>query len=138
VSDSNVSPLLVIRVPVQQTEFNIDAIDTQIYCINTGEATLTVKTSSNSFITVDEVTGDTADDKSTVKFTLVPGEVRLISEIAGWEWDGHVGMEITCISVDGDEPMRQNYNFKSGSSDYTIESLQLKGRIVMGEKFATK
>lgn len=126
------SPLLVVRVNVEQAEFNIDAVDARVYCINTSESDLLVTLASESFITIDEESGDTADDTTSDKFKLAPGEVRLISEILGWEWDGHVGMKITYAPAAGGKPISKTYNFKSGSGDYRIESLKLEGRVVPG------
>ncbi len=125
--------LTIVRVSIVQTTFNPDAVDAQIYCINTGETDLNVKLLSESFITIDEESGDTADDSTAEEFSLTPGEVRLISEIAGWEWDGHVGMKISYAPVDRGKSVVKSYDFKSGSGDYRITSLNLEGRIVRGK-----
>lgn len=125
--------ITIVRVPVEQKTFDPDAVDAQIYCINTGNTPLSISFRNESFTTIDEETGLTAshgtDDHS---FVLNPDEVKLIAVIQGWEWDGHVGMEIECKPLNGGTPIVQNYNFKSGSGDYTIESLSLTGRIMHG------
>lgn len=126
------SPLLIVLVNIEQPRFDMDAVDARVYCINTSESEVIVTLSSESFITIDEESGDTADDSTTDNFNLAPGEVRLIAEILGWEWDGHVGMKITCAPKSGGKSINKTYNFKSGSGDYKIESLKLEGRVVPG------
>lgn len=127
--------ITIVRVNIEQTTFNPDAIDAQIYCINTSETQLQVDISGESFITIDEDSGETADDKFSDRFKLAPGEVRLISEIAGWEWDGHVGMAIECSSPIDSQRFRTTYNFKSGSENYYVASLGLEGRVIPAIKF---
>lgn len=124
-------PLTVVRVYVEQKAFDPDAVDAQVYCINTSESALLISTASESFITVDEETGATADDASKLpEFTLKPGEARLIAEIQGWEWDGHVGIELRFRSPNSKEITKASYNFKSSTADYYIEALKLQGRII--------
>lgn len=122
--------LTIVRVSVEQKIFDPDAVDAQIYCINTSGLDILVSTSNESFITIDEETGATANDNSSERFILKPGEVRLISEIAGWEWDGHVGMKISYAPVVGGKSVSKSYNFKSASGNYRIDSLNLKGRVI--------
>jgi len=129
---SAIGPLLVIRVNAEQKGFDIDAIDARIYCINTSDGELAIGISGESFMTVDEESGETADDAATERFFLKPGEVHLIAEIAGWEWDGHVGMKITYAPLSGGKSISRSYDFKSGNSNYKIESLNLQGRVVPG------
>lgn len=130
---SSTSPLLIVRVNVEQTKFDIDAVDARVYRINTSEKELVVDTSGESFMTIDEESGATADDNSSDRFILKPGEVRLIAEIAGWEWDGHVGMKISYAPVAGGGSTSKSYDFKSGNGDYMIELLKLQGRVVPGK-----
>lgn len=127
----NPSPLTIVKVHVEQKTFNPDAVDTQIYCINTGVTTLLINLKGESFITIDEDSGAAASDSSKhPEFSLEPGAVRLIAEIEGWEWDGHVGMEIGFRAADNDKVTVASYDFKSSSGDYFIESLELSGRII--------
>lgn len=123
-------PLIVVKVPVEHKSFDPDAVDMRVYCINSGETLLHVNLKGESFITIDEVEGTAAGDSSVTEFTLEPGAVQLIAEIEGWEWDGHVGMEIGFRSVGTEKNTVGSYDFKTSAGDYFIEALKLQGRIV--------
>ena len=122
---------LIIKVPVPQTSFNPGAVDTEIYCVNTTKNEFHVSTKSESFTTIDEESGETAVHGSIpVQFDLAPGSAILIANVEGWEWDGHVGIEIYFREKDSKEIKTMRYNFKESNRDYKIESMNLNGRVI--------
>jgi hypothetical protein len=124
---------LVVRVPVTHTQFDIDAVDAEVYCVNSTPFEFNVSTRSESFTTVDEESGDTASHGSDpVVRKLAPGVTAMIAAVRGWEWDGHVGIEVK-FERDGLPTVVKSYNLKSGSGDFTIEPGGRKGRVVSPE-----
>lgn len=125
------TPIILIRVPVEQKKFDPDAIDTQVYCINTSDHELHIKLNEESFLTLDEENGDAVSFSGAKKeFILAPEQAHLISEICGWEWDGHVGVELSVRSADNPEAKTYSYDFKSGSGDYYFEEQKVNARII--------
>ncbi|TND08741.1 MAG: hypothetical protein FD123_1957 [Bacteroidetes bacterium] len=123
---------LIIRVAVPQTVFNPGAVDTEVYCENTTAYVFIVSVSSGSFTTVDENTGDAVRHGSQpVNAVLQPGEAVPVADVAGWEWDGHVGLEIGFRHEGTGTVIRKSYNLKSSSSDHTIRANGKTGRVIL-------
>ena len=122
---------LVIRVNVIHTTFDIDAVDAEIYCVNTTAIDFSIATKSESFTTIDEETGTAAEHGSAPKkFLLATGESILIADVKGWEWDGHVGINISFLAKGNNAAVIKSYNFKESNADYTIASSGKTGRII--------
>lgn len=122
---------LVIRVNVIHTTFDIDAVDAEIYCVNTTSTDFSITTKSESFTTLDEETGLAAEHGSDPKaVSLAPGESVLIAEVKGWEWDGHVGINLSFQTKGNNVAVIKSYNFKESNADFTIASSGKTGRII--------
>jgi hypothetical protein len=118
-------------VQVPQTGFDIDAVDVELYCVNTTEETFLIHSESESFTTIDEETGITAEHGSDPKkIKLAPGECIKVAEVKGWEWDGHVGMKISFVPGKTKPAIHKSYNFKESKGDFTIPSSGKLGRII--------
>lgn len=127
----NEIPVTIVRVAVEQKTFDPGSVDTDIYCINSGKSDLVIAFKSESFTTIDEADGETVNHgDADHSFTLAPGAVKRIAQVEGWEWDGHVGMEISWRIADSDTIQTSSYDFKRGSGDYYIESLRVHGRMI--------
>lgn len=125
---------LVIRVDVPQTKFDMDAVDAEFYCVNTTGETFSIYTKGESFLTLDEDSGITADNSSDESvFLLAPDTSKLIAEVQGWEWDGHVGIELSFRKEGSPKIIRKSYNFKSGSADFNIPDSGKAGTIIPPE-----
>ena len=109
---------IVVRVPVPQETFDAGAIDTKVYCVNTTPHAFRIAAHSVSFTTVDEETGDAVEHGSQpTDILLEPGATAEIADVAGWEWDGHVGIEVVFERADGKKPpARKSYNLKASST----------------------
>jgi hypothetical protein len=122
---------ILVRVTVPKTGFDPDAVDAEIYCVNTTAETFSISTAGESFTTLDEESGEGVKHGSQpLNFLLLPGELKLVADVKGWEWDGHVGIEITFQESGSSEITRKSYNLKQSKKDYLIESLNLKGRVI--------
>lgn len=122
---------ILIRVSIPQKGFDIDAVDVEIYCYNSTDAQYFFSTKSESFTTIDEETGITAEHGSDSGiFILNPGEHIKIAEVLGWEWDGHVGIELAFRKTGDTKTILKSYNFKSSSGDFQIPGFELMGRII--------
>jgi hypothetical protein len=122
---------LVIRVNVVHTTFDIDAVDAEIYCVNTTGTEFSIATKSESFTTIDEETGLAAEHGSASKIiSLASGASALIAEVKGWEWDGHVGINLSFRAKGNDVVVSKSYNFKTSNADFTIASSGKTGRII--------
>lgn len=123
--------ILIIKVNVEQTKFDPGAVDAQVYCVNISTHDLEIEMLNQSFTTIDDDSGLTAQHgTSNHKFILKPNEVKLIAQVCGWEWDGHVGVEIKFNEVGSNLITKNSYDLKSSKQKYYIESLNLHGRIV--------
>jgi hypothetical protein len=99
--------------------------------VNTTSSTFSIATQSESFTTIDENTGETAEHGSEPKnISLAPGTHVLIADVKGWEWDGHVGIEVLFREEGKGTPIIKSYNFKGSKADFTIPSTEKKGRII--------
>lgn len=90
-----ISFLHIIRTSVAQIKFNPDAIDTEIYIWNSGKDPISFYLKNNSFLTLDtegEVTSGPSETE--ILISIKPDQILKVGEIEGWEWDGHVGIEI--------------------------------------------
>jgi hypothetical protein len=122
---------LIVRVYLENTKFDPDAVDAEIYCVNTTSSTFSIATQSESFTTIDETTGEAAEHGSEPKnSSLTPGAHVLIADVKGWEWDGHVGIEVLFREEGEEAPIIKSYNFKGSNADFTIPSTEKKGRII--------
>ncbi len=122
---------LVVRVTVPQTKFDPDAVDAEIYCVNTTAFIFSIATKSESFTTVGEEIGTTAEHGSNPKISsLAPGESIRIAKVKGWEWDGHVGITILFHSKQDEFKIVINYDFKGSKADFTFPNSEKKGRII--------
>lgn len=122
---------LVVRVYLVHSKFDPDAVDAEIYCVNTTETTFSIATKSESFTTVDEETGTVAEHGSSPKIiSIASGESVLIADVKGWEWDGHVGINISFLEEGNNSTVVKSYNFKGSKSDFTIPSSGKTGRII--------
>lgn len=111
----------LIKVSVKQTQFNPDATDTIIYLFNPSDSAIDVTIKNASFITVDEDNGNTAGPSDDiVRIQLKPKSIEKITEIAGWEWDGFVGLEITDLKT-GKE---FRFNLKNGGKPFHQENIE--------------
>lgn len=122
---------LIIRVDIPQTKFDVDAVDAEIFCVNTTSVIFSISSNSESFTTVDEEIGTVAQHGSDpVRISLAPGEFRKIAEVHGWEWDGHVGISIVFQSNEKKNSIVKNYDFKQSKSDFDFPNSALTGRII--------
>lgn len=122
---------LVIRVSMIHTIFDMDAVDAEIYCVNTTEKDFSIATKSESFTTIDEETGTIAEHGSAAKIiSLSPGESALIADVKGWEWDGHVGINISFLAKGEATARIKSYNFKESKADFIIPASGKTGRVI--------
>jgi len=125
---------LIVRAAVPQTAFDPDAVDTEVFCVNVTPHAFTIFVLSESFITLDETTGDSAVT-GPPPFTarLAPGELVRVSEVKGWEWDGAVGLRVTFVREKNSElqaPVAKAYDLKQSSADFTLPSGKT-GRVIV-------
>jgi hypothetical protein len=108
---------ILVKVKVRQTVFDPDAIDTLIYCVNNTESNFVISSKSESFTTIDEETGETVKHGSQpAEIELQKGEAVKIADVEGWEWDGHVGIEI--VFMNDENEIRKSYDFKRNGKEY--------------------
>lgn len=113
---------ILVRVSIMQTAFNPDAVDAKIYCVNNTGKKFTLSSRSESFMTIDEKEGETVSLGSPGKtITLEAGESVLIADVLGWEWDGHVGIELEFRENGAGEIIRKSYDFKRTVGDFYWE-----------------
>lgn len=122
------SPELPIVVNIRlHDRTDAGQIDTEVYCVNITNHVFLVSTQSNSFTTVDEEVGTVVEHGSApTEVQLASGEAALIGEVAGWEWDGHVGLNLTFQCVDTGSICEASYALKNSSGYY---SLHLPGKL---------
>jgi hypothetical protein len=109
-------------------------VDSEVYCVNDTGERFWIAVKSSSFTTVDEDAGTVVEHGSAPgTLDLVPGAWAKIGEVRGWEWDGHVGMEVQLWCASAPEWNRQAYGLKRGSGRYTIAGLGREGVIVPPE-----
>ena len=121
------------------TKFDPGAVDAEVYCMNTTKSVFMIETSSESFTTVDPENGDTVEHGSSpVDVTLQPGEVVLVADVKGWEWDGHVGLEVIFSKPQNKFSVTHSYNLKESSKDFYIPSIDKNGRTIAPMKFSTR
>jgi hypothetical protein len=106
-------------------------IDTEIYCVNLTDKPFQVSTRSTSFTTVDEDTGAVVEHGSSPEQAiLLPGEAKKVGDVAGWEWDGHVGIELRFREEGGAADLRASYDLKRAAESFKLETLDKTGRII--------
>ena len=106
-------------------------IDTEVYCVNLSSKPFQISVRSASFTTVDEEVGTVVEHGSApAQMILLPGEAKMVSEVAGWEWDGYVGIELKLRESDASFGLRLSYDLKRSAGEFAIESLGKKGYIV--------
>lgn len=106
-------------------------IDTEIYCVNLTQKTFQILTRSDSFTTVDEEVGTVVEHGSLPsEILLLPGEAKQVGDVAGWEWDGYVGLELIIREMESGARLRVSYSLKRSVGDFTIEALGKSGQIV--------
>ncbi len=119
---------LIVKVSLPARE-DAGEIDTEVYCVNTTPRRFVVSTRSNSFTTVDDDTGTSVQHGSKpTKIQLGPGEAAIVADVAGWEWDGHVGVDVTYEG--GGDTVHASYALKRSAGSYTIKSVGRTGDIV--------
>jgi hypothetical protein len=122
---------ILVKVSVPQNGFNPDAVDAEIYCVNITAETFSISTSSESFTTLDEESGEGVNHGSQpLSFLLLPDEIKLVADVKGWEWDGHVGIKMSFQESGSSTVVTNDYNLKESKEDFLIESLNLKGRVI--------
>jgi hypothetical protein len=125
----------IVRVSIPQTRYNPDAVDADIYCVNTTSQSFSVAVRSQSFTTVDEADGLTVEHGSAPgQYFLSPGECVRMASVEGWEWDGHVGLEVTFKAGGSGAMIVRTYNLKEGGKEYLMATLNIRGRIISPEK----
>jgi len=133
---------LIVRVSIAQPTFDPSGVDTEVYCVNTTSQGFTISTKSESFTTIEEQNGETATHGSPPEsHWLAEGESALIAIVKGWEWDGHVGIQVVFQPIGNKATFIKSYNLKESKTDYTIEPLGIKGRIIsplQNNKFTKK
>jgi hypothetical protein len=106
-------------------------VDTEVYCVNLTQKSFQISTRSNSFTTVDEEVGTVVEHGSPPsEVLLLPGEAKQVGDVAGWEWDGYVGLELIFRELESAARLRVSYSLKTSAGDFTIESLGKSGQIV--------
>jgi len=125
---------VIVRVYLENQGFDMDAVDAEIYCVNNTPYTFFISTKSESFTTIDEDSGLTAEHGSDplVK-KLLSGEYYKIAEVKGWEWDGHVGIEVAFVQEKSENMVLKSYDFKTGKSNFSVAP-DKKGRLISPEK----
>ncbi|CAN5369267.1 hypothetical protein BH09BAC5_BH09BAC5_21850 [soil metagenome] len=124
----------LVRISILQTEFNPSAIDAEVYLVNDTELTFRIAVNSESFTTIDENSGETVEHGSLpAAFISLPGNVHLVANVEGWEWDGHVGVKLYFRENVSEEKSEKVYDLKSSSGDYFIEKMGISGRIINGK-----
>ncbi|WP_106640375.1 hypothetical protein [Allosphingosinicella vermicomposti] len=104
-------------------------IDTDIYCANLTPTLFHVEVRSASFTTVDEETGAAlAHGADAMAILLAPGATARIGDVAGWEWDGFVGLDII-FQADG-ATSRTRCRFRLGESVAAFKALGIEGRLI--------
>jgi hypothetical protein len=119
---------ILVRVSVEHTVFDADA-DAKIYCVNVTEKTFSIST-SGSFTKIEESGEGVQHGSPPLSFLLLPGELKLVADVEGWEWDGHAGIGITFQESGSSSVVTKAYNLKASKEDYLIEPLNLKGRVI--------
>lgn len=121
---------ILVRVSLDGVS-DAGAIDTEVYCVNLTQQPFQISTRSTSFTTVDEEAGTVVEHGSgPAHVILLPGEATMVGSVAGWEWDGHVGIELRLREAGSATGVRVSYDLKRGEGDYLIEALGRRGRIV--------
>jgi hypothetical protein len=121
---------ILIRVTLPGV-YDAGQIDTELYCVNLTLKQFQVSTRSNSFTTVDEDVGTVIEHGSEpTEVILLPGEAKKVGDVAGWEWDGYVGIELRFKEDGSGEGMRVSYDLKRAAEGYRIEALGKSGRVV--------
>lgn len=112
-------PIIVkVPLPEETPSFDLDRIDTEIWCVNTTAQTFTVLTRGDSFTTVDEETGVAAKHGSRpTRVTLPPGGCALVADVAAWEWDGAVGIVVAYLRPGDREPACRRYDMRDMSGE---------------------
>jgi hypothetical protein len=121
----------LIRISVEQTVFDPDAIDTRIYVLNCSQEEVLIECLNASFITLDDSGTATAAGNEKKSFKLQVGEVKLITEVAGWEWDGFVGAELMVISEQSQIKEEISFNFKHSDGDIFLPFINKTGRNIV-------
>lgn len=123
---------IIVRVSIPQTRFDPGAVDTELYCVNTTSQTYTIVIKGESFTTIDEREGHSVEHGSSPgKYQLLPGDCVKVADVEGWEWDGHVGIEVTFHAEGTEAIIVRNYNLKEGSKEFSISQLNRKGWIIL-------
>lgn len=125
----------IVRVSITQTRYDPGAVDAEIYCINTTPQSFSVSIRSESFTTVDEEDGHTVEHGSAPgQYFVSTGECVRVATVEGWEWDGHVGIEVTFRAEGSGVMIVRTYNLKEGGKEFSIAALNIKGRIISPRK----
>jgi hypothetical protein len=126
---------IIVRVSIPQTRYNPDAVDADIYCVNTTSQSFSVAVTSQSFTTVDEENGLTVEHGSAPgQYVLSAGECVWVASVEGWEWDGHIGLEVTFKAGGSGAMIVRTYNLKEGGKEFLLAPLNIKGRVISPEK----
>ena len=121
---------VIVRVWLEGVT-NPGEIDAEVYCVNHTDQPFLVTARSTSFTTVDEEAGTALRHGSYPVETLVlPGEAKRVGDVAGWEWDGAVGMQLRFRAVGSAASLRAGYNLRNPAEAFTIEPLGKRGHII--------
>lgn len=127
---------IIVRIPVPQEKFDPDAIDTEVYCVNITNDNYRIEILPESFTTIDEESGATAAHGSPeTHFMLGPGESAQAAEVAGWEWDGHVGIAVCFTNISNGAVSKRSYNLKHSVRSFFLSQHGKEGRVIPPENF---
>jgi hypothetical protein len=106
-------------------------VDTEVYCVNLTQQPFQISARSTSFTTVDEEAGTVIEHGSGPAWViLLPGEAKMVGDVAGWEWDGYVGMELRLREVGSTTGLRASFDLKRGAGDFTMKALGKRGQVI--------
>lgn len=119
---------MIVRVPREGVR-DAGEIDTDIYCANLTATPFLVEVRSASFTTVDEATGAAlTHGADPVAILLAPGAAAKIGDVAGWEWDGFVGLDLI-FQADG-AASRVRGRYRVGESAAPFNAIGIEGRVI--------
>lgn len=122
---------IIVGISVPPTRYDPDAVDTEVYCVNTTSLAYAISVRSESFTTVDEEEGTVVEHGSAPgKHRIQPGEYVMVADVEGWEWDGHVGIEVSFQAEGSSVITVKTYNLKEGGKEFLIAQLKKRGRII--------
>jgi hypothetical protein len=124
---------IIVRVDIPGVT-DAGEVDAEVYCVNDTGEPFSIRVRSNSFTTVDEDAGTVVRHGSDpVERSLAPGAAVRIAAVRGWEWDGHVGVEVEYRGERGGGWERRTYGLKRSGERFRIDAVAREGCIVPAE-----